>query len=88
MHLNVVAAAAIWMTVLLAILVVFVTRVRSSAVRVLAVDTITLVLVSVLVLHAVSTQQPYYLDAALALALFSFIGTVAIARRLGSGRVL
>lgn len=88
MQLDVFAAAAIWMTLLLAVLVLFVTREKSSAVRILAIDTMTLVLISILVLHSVSTQQPYYLDAALALALFSFIGTVAIARRLGSGSVL
>jgi multicomponent Na+:H+ antiporter subunit F len=88
MHLAVVAAAAIWMTVLLVINVVFIIRARGNAVRILAVDTTTLVLVAVLVLFSAANQTSYYLDAALALALFSFIGTVVAARYLGRSRIL
>jgi multicomponent Na+:H+ antiporter subunit F len=87
-HLAVVAAATIWMTLLLAATVIFATKARSNAVRILAVDAMTLVLVAVLVLYSAANQQPYYMDAALALALVSFIGTVAAARRMASGRVL
>jgi multicomponent Na+:H+ antiporter subunit F len=76
------------MTFLLAVIVAFATRVQSDLVRLLAVDAITLILVAVLVLYSSSVQQPYYLDAAIALALMSFIGTVAAARRLASDRVL
>jgi multicomponent Na+:H+ antiporter subunit F len=88
MHLGVVTAAAVWMTVLLAVTVVFATRVESNAVRILAIDLMTLILVGVLVLYSAAIQQPYYLDAALVLALVSFVGTVAAARRLTEGRVL
>lgn len=88
MHLAVVAAATIWMTVLLAAIVIFATKARSNAVRILAVDAMTLVLVAVLALFSAANQQSYYMDAALALALVSFVGTVAAARRLASGRVL
>jgi multicomponent Na+:H+ antiporter subunit F len=80
--------ATFWMTLLLAVIVVFATRMESNVVRLLVVDAITLILVAVLVLYSSSVQQPYYLDAAIALALMSFIGTVAAARRLASDRVL
>jgi multicomponent Na+:H+ antiporter subunit F len=88
MHAVVVAAAAIWMTVLLVINVLFIIRARTNTVRILAVDTTTLVLVAVLVLFSAANQVSYYLDAALALALFSFIGTVVAARYLERGRIL
>lgn len=76
------------MTFLLWAIVFLATRSRSNAIRLLAVDAITLVLVALLVLFSRSTNQPYYLDAALALALVSFVGTVAAARQLAAGRVL
>jgi multicomponent Na+:H+ antiporter subunit F len=88
MHLGVVTVAAVWMTVLLAVTVVFATRVESNVVRILAIDLMTLILVGVLVLYSAAIQQPHYLDAALVLALVSFVGTVAAARRLTEGRVL
>jgi multicomponent Na+:H+ antiporter subunit F len=84
----VVTVALIWMIVLMAVIVVFATRVRSNAVRILTIDALTIILVAVLVLFSVMVGQPYYLDAALALALVSFVGTVAAARRLVSGRIL
>jgi multicomponent Na+:H+ antiporter subunit F len=88
MHQMLLTVATVWMTVLLAVVVVFATRARSNAVRILAVDALTLILVALLVLYAAASGQQYYLDAALALALVSFIGTVAAARRLAAGRVL
>ena len=68
--------------------VVMAIRAETNSTRVLAVDVMTLVLVALLVLYSAANQQPYYLDAALALALISFIGTVAAARRLAEGRIL
>jgi multicomponent Na+:H+ antiporter subunit F len=88
MFQAVVAVALIWMILLMASIVVFATRVRSNAVRILAIDALTIILVAFLVIYALMNGQSYYLDAALALALVSFIGTVAAARRLASGRVL
>jgi multicomponent Na+:H+ antiporter subunit F len=87
-HAIVFAAAAIWMTVLLAATVVLAIRGQRPVERLLAVDVLTLILVALLVLYAAAIRQPYYLDAALALALVSFVGTVAAARRLAAGRVL
>lgn len=88
MHLTAVVVATIWMTILLAAMVVFATRATSNAIRILAVDALTLILVSLLVLYSVGSRQPYFMDAAMALALVSFIGTVAAARRMALGRVL
>lgn len=88
MHEQILNLATIWITVLTAAIVIFATRARSNSVRLLAIDALTLALVAVLVLFSAATGQPYYLDAALALALVSFIGTVVAARRLAEGRVL
>ena len=88
MHLWMVNAAALWMTILLVVNVVFIIRARANATRILAVDALSLVLVALLVLFSALNRQPYYLDAAIALALFSFIGTVVASRRLERGRIL
>lgn len=88
MHIIVFAAAAVWMTVLLAMLVIFAIRTESTTVRILAVDALALVLVALLVFSSTVNQQPYYLDAALAISLFSFIGTLVAARRHANERIL
>lgn len=88
MDMAVVTGAMIWMTFLLAAVVIFAIRARTNAVRILAVDAMTLVLVAVLVLFSASRQESYFLDAALSLALVSFVATVAAARRLAAGRIL
>ncbi len=88
MHIVVFAAAAIWMTVLLAMLVVFAIRTSSTIVRILTVDALSLVLVALLVLYSAANQRPYYLDAALAVSLFSFVGVVVAARRMSNERLL
>jgi multicomponent Na+:H+ antiporter subunit F len=48
--------------------------------RVLALDLIGLLSVSLIALYAIASGQSLYLDAAIALALISFLGTVAFAR--------
>ncbi|WP_425092038.1 monovalent cation/H+ antiporter complex subunit F [Tropicimonas sp. S265A] len=55
--------------------------------RVVALDLISILLVALLTLFALSSQVETYLDAALVLALVAFLGTVALARFiLRSGR--
>lgn len=88
MHIVVFGAAAIWMTFLLAMLVIFAIRAESTIVRILVVDALALVLVALLVFSSSFSQQPYYLDAALAISLFSFTGTVVAARRHADERIL
>ena len=80
MHQAVFYAAAAWMTVLLGLSVVFVVRARSAMVRILGLDVLTLLLVAFLILYSDANRTSYYLDAALALALLSFVGTIASAR--------
>ncbi len=87
MHEVVFEVAAVWMTVLLAVTVGMVIRARSAMVRILALDALTLILVALLVLYADATRTAYYLDAALALALLSFVGTLAAARYHSEGKI-
>lgn len=78
--------AVAWMIVLLAVSAVTMLRAQRSYVRILALDTMTLVLIGVLVLYAARQDESYYLDAALILALLSFISTIAAARYRAVGR--
>ncbi len=87
MHETVFYLAAVWMTVLLAVMVATVILVRSTASRILALDTLTLVLVALLALYAAAERSPYYLDAALIVALLAFLGTVAAALYHGERRI-
>lgn len=87
MHEIVFYVAAIWMTGLLAVSVAAVIRIRSTAGRILALDTLVLVLVALLVLYASANRSPYYLDAALILSLLAFVGTLAAARYHGERRI-
>ncbi len=52
----------------------------SLADRVLALDMIGLVSVSIIAAYAIASGQALFLDAAIALALIAFLGTVAFAR--------
>jgi multisubunit Na+/H+ antiporter MnhF subunit len=80
MHQAVFYAATVWMTGLLAVSVVFVVRARSPMVRILGIDVLTLILVALLILYSDARRSPYFLDAALALALLSFVSTLAATR--------
>lgn len=87
MHEVVFYAAAAWLTVLLAIGVVAVIRVSSTAGRILALDTLTLILAALLVLYGNAQRSSYYIDAALILALLAFVGTLAAARYYGERKI-
>lgn len=80
MHDAVFTVAALWMTVLLAASIVLVIRARSLPSRILALDMAVLILVALLVLLSDVERAPYFLDAALVLALLSFVATIAAAR--------
>lgn len=47
--------------------------------RLVALDLVGTASVGLIALHAIRTNEPVYLSAAIALALISFIGTVAVA---------
>ncbi|MGC4191229.1 MAG: monovalent cation/H+ antiporter complex subunit F [Thermomicrobiales bacterium] len=80
MHELVYYAAMVWMVGLLCLCIVQVVRAKSTLVRILALDTLTLVLIALLVLYSTTTGKGYYIDAAIMLALLSFSSTVAAAR--------
>ena len=80
MHEVVYYIAMVWMTLLLCVCIGLVVRARTSLVRVLALDTLTLVLISLLVLYSATTGKGYYIDVAIMLGLLSFIASVAAAR--------
>ncbi len=87
MHEIVFYFAFAWMTVLLVVSVAAVIRLRSTAGRILALDTITLTLVALLVLYADANRSSYYMDAALVLSLLAFIATLVLARYHGERKV-
>ena len=87
MHEVVFYAAFVWVTVLLGVMVAAVIRLPTTAARILALDTLTLILVALLVLYSDAVGTPYYLNAALILALLAFIGTLAAARYHGARKI-
>ena len=87
MHEIVFYPAVVWMTVLLVVGVVAVVGISSTTGRILALDTLTLVLVALLVLYGDAQREVYYLDVALILALLAFVGTLAAARYYGERKI-
>jgi multicomponent Na+:H+ antiporter subunit F len=87
LHQIVFYLAFVWMTVLLVTSAAAVIRPRSTASRILALDTLTLILVALLVLYAAANRSPYYMDAALVLSLLAFMATLALARYHGERRI-
>ena len=69
-----------WLAVLLGVTVILVARSPSTASRILALDLLTLILIGLLALAAGEDRRSYALDAALALALLSFVGTLVACR--------
>lgn len=55
--------------------------------RLQAVDLITTLLIGIIVLLALVERSDVFIDLAIALAAFSFVGTISIARYLSEGRV-
>ena len=79
-------AGIAWLTVLLGLAVVSVGRARTTAERLVALDTGVLMLIGLLGLVAAESRRTYALDAALILALLSFVYTVAASRNQGARR--
>jgi multicomponent Na+:H+ antiporter subunit F len=87
MHQIVFYLAFVWITVLLVVSAAAVIRLRSTAGRILALDTLTLILVALLVLYAAANRSSYYMDAALVLSLLAFMATLVLARYHGERKV-
>ena len=77
----------VWVTLLLVAGGLALVRARDVFQRVVALDllAVVVVVVALLALWSYYRDVPYYFDAAVALALLSFVATVAAARYLGSG---
>lgn len=80
-----VVPALVWMTLLLVAGGLVLIRARDVLQGIVALDLLAVLVVSLLALLSYFRDQVYYLDAAVALALLSFVATVATARYLGSG---
>ena len=87
MHEIVFYLAFAWMTILLVTSAAAVIWLRSTAGRILALDTLTLILVALLVLYADANRSPYYMDAAVVLSLVGFMATLILARYHGERRI-
>ncbi|GAB2994284.1 monovalent cation/H+ antiporter complex subunit F [Mycobacterium bourgelatii] len=77
--------AVVWTTLLLVAGGLVLLRARDVHQRVVALDLLAVLVVSLLALLCYLLDKSYYLNAAVALALLSFVATVAAARYLGSG---
>lgn len=80
MHETIAYLASVWITGLLATMVLVLVRAQSAMTRILALDTITLFLIVLLVVYAADRHSRYFLDAAVILALLSFVASLVTAR--------
>jgi multicomponent Na+:H+ antiporter subunit F len=87
MHELVFQIATLWMALLVLPCIWRILFARSTAGRILALDTVILLLVGILVLWSDAERVPFFLDAALLLALLGFIGSLAAARFYARGRI-
>jgi multicomponent Na+:H+ antiporter subunit F len=82
----VVALALAWATLLLVGAGLLLVRARDMLQRLVAFDLLASIVIALLALLSYRRDAPYYLDAALALALLSFVATLAAARYHAEGR--
>lgn len=80
MHESLAYIASAWITGLLAVMILVLVRAKSSMTRILALDSITLFLIALLVVYAADHHSHYFLDAAVILALLSFVSSLVTAR--------
>ncbi|WP_236594293.1 monovalent cation/H+ antiporter complex subunit F [Saccharothrix sp. 6-C] len=81
----VIIPALFWVTLLLVAGGLVLVRARDALQRVVALDLLAVIVIALLALLSQLRGQAYYFDAAVALALLSFVATVAAARYLDSG---
>jgi len=87
MHQAVFYVAALWLTGLVIACALRVLSAPSTASRILALDTLVLILIGLLVLWSDAEGVAYFLDAALVLSVLAFAATLAAARFHGDGRI-
>jgi multicomponent K+:H+ antiporter subunit F len=87
MHEAIAWLASVWITGLLIVMVLLLVRTASAMTRILALDCLTLFLIALLVVYAADNHSRFFLDAAVILALFGFVATLATARYHSERRV-
>jgi multicomponent Na+:H+ antiporter subunit F len=78
-------AGAVWLMLLAGSCVAMIVRAETVLVRILLLDLLTSVIVGLMLLAAATQGVPYLLDVALALAVLSFLATLAASRFHGRG---
>ena len=87
MHDVLIYIAMVWSILLLGWVVVLIIRASGVPQRIAALDLIALLLVALLTLFSQLRDVVYFLDAALAVALLAFVGTIGYARYHAFGRL-
>lgn len=87
MHTPIFQFAVAWLVLLLLVNIVQMFRKRGAVESVLAVDASTILVVAILVMFALHSEQAYYLDPALVIGLLSFAETLVAVRFLAHGGV-
>ena len=87
MHDLLLYIAMVWTILLLGWVVVLIIRPSAVPQRVAALDLVALLLIALLTLFSQLRDVAYFLDAALAVALLAFVGTIGYARYHAFGRV-
>lgn len=77
MHETILYLGLLWLTLLLGIGLLLVVRARTFMRRIMVLDALSLILIAFLTLFAYSQRQVAYLDAALVMALLTFLVTIA-----------
>ncbi len=81
MRLSDLLIAVVFPLLIVGVVFAFIRLLRGPSLpdRVIALDILSILGIGIIVAHAVSTNQPVFLDGASILALVSFLGTVAFA---------
>lgn len=85
LHEVVFHGAAIWMTILAGACIGMIVRETSALVRIAVLDLLTVIVIGLLLVYSTAQGDEYLLDVALALAVLSFLATLAAARFHGRG---
>ena len=81
MSLSSLLTVVVFPLMVIGVVFVFIRLLRGPSLpdRVIALDILSILGIGMIVIHAVSTNQPVFIDVAGVLALVSFLGTVAFA---------
>lgn len=85
LHDVVFHGAAIWMTVLAGACIAMIVGQPSALVRIAVLDLLTVIVIGLMLVYSTQRGTEYLLDVALALAILSFLATLAAARFHGRG---